>query len=119
MLTESTVNQLPFLLLTDEQLQRIQDAELEAYEAMMNDETVHLTERDRQFIIAGLIGEYQYLCHDDAEIDDMTPAEMHSVLVHYTDNELIHDADLHESDNTPEEFYSIHCNYIPAEYQVN
>ena len=119
MLTESTVNQRPFLLLTDEQLQRIHDAELEAYEAMMNDETVQLTERDRQFIIAGLIGEYQYLCHDDAEIDDMTPAEMHSVLVHYTDNELIHDADLIATENTPEEFYLTHLNYVPAEYQVN
>ncbi len=105
-------------LLTDAQLQRIHDAELEAYEAMMNDETVQLSERDRQFLISGLIGEYQYLCHDDAEIDDMTPAEMHSVLVHYSDYELLFDADLLESKMTPEEFYFTHCNYIPVEYWV-
>ena len=77
-----------------------------------------LTPRDRQFLIAGLIGEYQYLCHDDAEFDDMTPAEMHSVLVHYTDNELIEDADLIATENTPEEFYFTHCNYIPVEFWV-
>ena len=120
MLTESTVNQHPSFLLTDEQLQRIHDAELEAYEAQMNDETVQLTERDRQFIIAGLIGEYQYLCHDDADIDDMTPAEMHSVLVHYSDAELIEDSDLIGSVYfSPKDFYDTHSSYVPAEYQVN
>ena len=40
MLTASTVNHYPTLLLTDEQLQRIHDAELEAYEAEMNAEPV-------------------------------------------------------------------------------
>lgn len=117
--SQQSTNTLPFLL-TDEQLQRIHDAELEAYEAQMNDETVQLTERDRQFIIAGLIGEYQYLCHDDADIDDMTPAEMHSVLVHYSDAELIEDSDLIGSVYfSPKDFYDTHSSYVPAEYQVN
>ena len=40
MLTKSTVNHCPSFLLTDEQLQRIHDAELEAYEAEMNAEPV-------------------------------------------------------------------------------
>lgn len=117
--SQQSTNTLSFLL-TDEQLQRIHDAELEAYEAQMNDETVQLTERDRQFIIAGLIGEYQYLCHDDADIDDMTPAEMHSVLVHYSDAELIEDSDLIGSVYfSPKDFYDTHSSYVPAEYQVN
>jgi len=119
MLTASTVNHYPKLHLTDEQLQRIHDAELEAYEAQMNDETVQLTQRDRQFLIAGLIGEYQYLCHDDTDIDDMTPAEQHSVLVHYSDGELLEDSDLAASPyESAEEFYEFHAGYCPAEYQV-
>jgi len=79
-----------------------------------------LTPRDRQFLIAGLIGEYQYLCHDDAEIDDMTPEEHHSVLIHYTDAELLEDSDLTESPyESAEEFYDTHLSYIPEEYQVH
>ena len=78
-----------------------------------------LTPRDRQFLIAGLIGEYQYLCHDDATDDDMTPAEHHALLVNYTDAELIEDSDIVESPyETAEEFYFTHCNYIPVEYWV-
>ena len=78
-----------------------------------------LTPRDRQFLIAGLIGEYQYLCHDDAEIDDMTPAEHHAVLIHYSDAELLEDSDLIESPyETAEEFYDTHSSYVPVEYQV-
>ena len=118
MLTASTVNPYVSFLLTDEQLQRIHDAELEAYEAEMNAEPL-LTAKDRQFLIAGLIGEYQYLCHDDAEIDDMTPAEHHSVLIHYSDAELLEDSDLIESPfESAEEYYETYCSYVPVEYQV-
>ena len=78
-----------------------------------------LTPRDRQFLIAGLIGEYQYLCHDGATDDDMTPAEHHALLVNYTDAELIEDSDIVESPyETAEEFYFTHCNYSPVEYWV-
>jgi len=119
MLTASTVNHYPTLHLTDEQLQRIHDAELEAYEARMNDDSQHLEPRDRQFLIAGLIGEYQYLCHDDPEIDEMTPAEHHALLVNYTDAELIEDSDIVESPyETAEEFYDTHSSFCPYEYQV-
>ena len=119
MLTASTVNHYPTLHLTDEQLQRIHDAELEAYEARMNDDSQHLEPRDRQFLIAGLIGEYQYLCHDDATDDDMTPAEHHSVLIHYSDDELLEDSDLIDSPyESAEDFYQTHVSYCPKEYWV-
>ena len=78
-----------------------------------------LTAKDRQFLIAGLIGEYQYLCHDDATDDDMTPAEHHALLVNYSDAELIGDSDIVESPyETAEEFYDTHSAYVPVEYQV-
>ena len=122
MLTASTVNHYPTHHLTDKQqdelIERWHASQLDAYEAEMNAEPL-LTAKDRQFLIAGLIGEYQYLCHDDAEIDDMTPAEHHSVLVHYSDAELLEDSDLIESPfESAEEFYSTHLNYVPVEYQV-
>ena len=78
-----------------------------------------LTPRDRQFLIAGLIGEYQYLCHDDALDDDMTPAEHHSVLIHYSDDELLEDSDLIDSPyESAEDFYQTHVSYCPKEYWV-
>ena len=78
-----------------------------------------LTPRDRQFLIAGLIGEYQYLCHDDALDDDMTPAEHHSVLIHYSDEELLEDSDLIDSPyESAEDFYQTHASYCPQEYWV-
>ena len=105
--------------MTDAELNRIQEREFEAYEAMMNAEPL-LTAKERQYLIAGLIGEYQYLCHDDSDVDDMTPAEHHAVLVHYSDEELIEDSDIVESPyETAEEFYDTHSSYCPYEYQVN
>ena len=95
------------------------ERELEEYVTFMNDDTQHLEPRERQFLIAGLIGEYQYLCHDDAEIDDMTPAEHHSVLIHYSDAELLEDSDLIDSPyETAEGFYEFYAGYCPHEYQV-
>ena len=108
--------------MTDKQLdaliERHEAWQLEQYEREMEAEPL-LTAKDRQFLIAGLIGEYQYLCHDDSADDDMTPAEHHSVLIHYSDAELLEDSDLIESSyESAEDFYNTHCNYIPAEYQV-
>ena len=122
MLTASTVNHYHSHHLTDKQqdelIERWHASQLEAYEAEMNAEPL-LTPRDRQFLIAGLIGEYQYLCHDDSEIDDMTPAEHHAVLIHYSDAELLEDSDLIESPyETAEEFYNTHSSFCPYEYQV-
>ena len=96
------------------------ERELEEYEARMNDDSQHLEPRDRQFLIAGLIGEYEHLCHDSAEDDDMTPAEHHALLVTYSDAELIEDSDIVESPyETAEEFYDTHSSFCPYEYQVN
>lgn len=74
---------------------------------------------DRKFLIAGLIGEYQYLCHDDAEDTDMTPAEHYAKLVTYSDDELLEDSDLLNSpyDNA-EDFYDSYSSYVPPEYSL-
>ena len=102
----------------DKLIERWHASQLNEYETEMNAEPL-LTTKDRQFLIAGLIGEYQYLCHDDADIDDMTPEEHHSVLIHYSDAELLEDSDLIESPyETAEEFYDTHSSYCPYEYQV-
>ena len=122
MLTASTVNHYHSHHLTDKQqnelIERWHASQLNEYEAEMNTEPL-LTDKERQFLIAGLIGEYQYLCHDDAADDDMTPAEHHSVLIHYSDEELLEDSDLIESPfESAEEFYDTYVSYCPQEYWV-
>jgi len=82
----------------------------------------HLTQLqrlDRNFLIAGLIGEYQYLCHDDSRPDDITPAEHHAKLVTYSDDELLEDSDLLNSpyDNA-EDYYDSYSAYVPSEYSL-
>ena len=82
----------------------------------------HLTQLqrlDRKFLIAGLIGEYQYLCHDDSDESDMTPAEHHAKLVTYSDDELLEDSNLLDSpyDNA-EDYYDSYSAYVPAEYSL-
>jgi hypothetical protein len=79
-----------------------------------------LSIKDRQFLISGLIGEYEYLCHDDSEPEDMTPAEHYALLLTYSDDELIADSDLVDSPyESAEEFYDTHSSYCPYEYQVD
>ena len=79
-----------------------------------------LSIKERQFLISGLIGEYEYLCHDDSEPDDMTPAEHYAVLLTYSDDELIADSDLIDSPyESAEEFYDTHSSYRPYEYQID
>ena len=82
----------------------------------------HLTQLsplDRKYLIAGLIGEYEYLCHDDAEDTDMTPAEHYAKLITYSDAELLEDSDLIESPYLDaQDFYEYHSSYCPSEYWV-
>ena len=80
-----------------------------------------LSIKDRQFLISGLIGEYEYLCHDDSDETDMTPAQSYAHYVKYTDAELIaesmvDDIELYES---CQEYYDFYSSYIPEEYQVD
>ncbi len=80
-----------------------------------------LSHTDRQFLIAGLIGEYEYLCHDDSEPEDMTPAEHYELLLTYSDDKLIaesmvDDVELYES---CQDFYNTHSSYIPEEYSIH
>ena len=75
-----------------------------------------LSSLDRKHLIAGLIGEHEYLCHDHAEDTDMTPAEHYAKLITYSDAELIEDSDLIDSPyNNAENIYDAYC---PSEYWV-
>ena len=83
--------------------------------------SMQLSLRDRQLLISGLIAEYEYLCHDDGEETDMTPAQNYSHYVRYTDDELIaesmvDDVELYES---CQDFYNTYSSYIPEEYSVH
>jgi hypothetical protein len=80
-----------------------------------------LSIKDRQFLISGLIGEYEYLCHEDAEETDMTPEQNYTHYVKYSDTELIaesmvDDVELYDS---CEDFYNTYSSYIPYEYQID
>ena len=80
-----------------------------------------LSIKDRQFLISGLIGEYEYLCHDDSEETDMTPAQNYAHYIKYSDSELIaesmvDDVELYDS---CEDFYNSYSSYCPYEYQID
>jgi hypothetical protein len=82
---------------------------------------MQLSLRDRQLLISGLIGEYEYLCHDDKADDDSTPAENYADYVKYSDAELIaesmvDDVELYES---CQDYYNNFSSYIPEEYSVH
>ena len=78
-----------------------------------------LSQLDRRYLIAALIGEYEYLCHDDSQANDMTPAEHFQLLSDYSDAELIDDSDINESSFFDiRDFYDFYASYIPDEYSV-
>ena len=78
-----------------------------------------LSKKDRQLLIAGLIGEYEYLCHDDLADDDMTPAEHYALLITYGAVELLEESDLNDSPyESAQDFYNTHSSYIPEEYSI-
>ena len=82
---------------------------------------MQLSAKDRQQLISGLIGEYEYLCHDDGDDKDMTPAQNYAHYVRYTDDELIaesmvDDVELYES---CQDYYNTYSSYIPEEYSIN
>ena len=78
-----------------------------------------LTPLDRKYLIAGLVGEYEYQCHDDAADDDMTPAEHYAKLITCSDAELLEDSDLVDSPYVDaKDFYETHSSYVPSEYWV-
>ena len=78
-----------------------------------------LSPLDRKHLIAGLIGEHKYLCHDHAEDTDMTAAEHYAKLIKYSDAELLEDSDLIDSPYVnAEDFYDAYSAYCPSEYWV-
>ena len=69
-----------------------------------------LSSLNRKHLIAGLIGEHEYLCHDHAEDTDMTPAEHYPKLITHSDAELLEDSDLIDSPyNNAENIYDAYC----------
>ena len=69
-----------------------------------------LSSLNRKHLIAGLIGEHEYLCHDHAEDTDMTAAEHYAKLIKYSDAELLEDSDLIDSPyNNAENIYDAYC----------
>lgn len=78
-----------------------------------------LTQLNRRYLIAALIGEYEYLCHDDSQVDDMTPAEHFQMLTKASDAELIEDSDINDSSFFDiQDFYDFYAAYVPDEYSV-
>ena len=79
-----------------------------------------LSQLDRRYLIAALIGEYEYLCHDDSQADDMTPTEHFELLSKLSDAELIDDSDINSSSFFDiRDFYDFYAAYIPEEYSVS
>ena len=106
--------------MTDEQIDALIERQIDESISEMDSTDNLLNSKDRLYLIAGLIGEYQQLCHDDSQPDDLTPEQHHAELVNYTDEELIIDADLHDSPyESCEEFYLTHASYCPEQYFVD
>ena len=85
-----------------------------------------LSKKDRQYLISGSIGYYEYLCHDCQEEEDLTPAENYAQLIKLTDAELIADSDVffvmsgtnETLYDSAEDFYDTWSTYVPEEYSV-
>ena len=73
--------------MTDAELDRMAERELEAYEAFMNDDSQPLSTRERQFFIAGLIGENERFIHDgfDEDLILTDSATLFKLLCNYTE----------------------------------
>ena len=89
--------------------------------------TQTLSIKDRQLLIAGLLGEYQGFCHDEPQDGDMTPEQHYAKLLTFSDAELIEDSDVMfvMSDtgerlySTIADFYNTHSSFCPYEYQID
>ena len=55
----------------------------------------------REQLIEALVAEWEYLCHDDYDPDDLTPEEYRLKL------ECFSDADLLEETSTDDEFFTL------------
>ena len=78
-----------------------------------------LSAADRKYLIAGMIGEYEYQCHEDAEDTDMEPAEHYAELMRKSDSELLEESELLEGPfEDAKDYYKYHSAWIPAEYSL-
>jgi len=83
----------------------------------------HLTQHqlsplDRKYLVLGSVGYYFFLCHDDSQDDDWTPAEAYEEYSNMTNSELIHDSSVFDIFESCEDYYNSYESYIPAEYSL-
>lgn len=89
--------------------------------------TQTLSTKDRQLLIAGLLGEYLGFCHDCPADYAMTADEHYAKLITYSDDELIEDSDVlfvmtdtgKRLYSTISDYYLTHASYCPPEYWVD
>ena len=77
-----------------------------------------LSDIDRKHLVLGSVGYYFFLCHDDSQDDDMTPAEAYEEYSSMTNAELIHDSSVFDIFESCEEYYDTYSSYIPEEYSL-
>ena len=89
--------------------------------------TQTLSIKDRQLLIAGLLGEYQGFCHFEPTDNDMTPEQHYAKLLTYSDAELLEDSDVlfvmtdtgERLYSTIADYYNTHSSFCPYEYQID
>ena len=79
-----------------------------------------LSIKDRQLLISGLVGEYQFLCHDCQDDDDMSIAESCELYASFTDSELIADSMIGDVElySSVQDYYNNFAAYLPKEYLI-
>ena len=77
-----------------------------------------LSDINRKHLVLGSVGYYFFLCHDDSQDDDMTPAEAYEEYSNMSNAELIHDSSVFDIFESCEEYYHTYSSYIPEEYSL-
>jgi len=77
-----------------------------------------LSPLDRKQLVLGSVGYYFFLCHDDSQDDDMTPAEAYAEYSNMSDEELINDSSVYDIFDSCEEYYNSYESYIPSGYSL-
>lgn len=76
-----------------------------------------LSHTDRQLLILGEIGHYEWMCHDSHDDDDMTPSEHYDDLLQQSDAQLIEN--MGDGYTSPQDYYDSYSSYIPEEYSIH
>jgi hypothetical protein len=80
-----------------------------------------LSIKDRQLLISGLVGEYQQLCQDNHDDDDMTEQESYELYSSMTDEELIEDSMVTDVElySSIQDYYNTMAAYVPTQYKLD